>query len=255
MKTTIIKSVIVAAEIILSGLFWAAFPVFNIGNVAALLFCGVLIILTVFSSQAGALAGKLAAHGAGIALLIAVGIIAAACIVYAVVLSVKMYSQQENEPDEPKLLIVLGCKVKGTYPTKMLRRRCDAAVTAMKAHPDVMCVVSGGQGRGEQISEAEAMKRYLTDNGIDENRIIMEDKSTSTDENIRFSFDITDKLGLGRDITIVTDGYHQYRASLIAKKNGAKSVTAYSADTEARFVPTYWVREWFGLTHFYILGR
>ncbi len=255
MKTTIIKSVIVAAEIILSGLFWAAFPVFNIGNVAALLFCGLLIILTVFSSQAGKIIGRLAGHKAGIALLAALGVIMAVCVVYAVVLSIKMYSQQKNEPDEPELLIVLGCKVKGTYPTKMLRRRGDAAVEAMKAHPDVMCVVSGGQGRNEKISEAEAMRRYLTDHGIAGSRIIMEDKSTSTAENIKFSFDITDELGLGRDITIVTDGYHQYRASLIAKKNGAKRVTAYSADTEFRFIPTYWVREWFGLTHFYILGR
>ncbi len=255
MKTTIIKSVIAAAEIILSGLFWAAFPVFNIGNVAALLFCGVLLLITIFSSQTGALIGRIAAHRAGLAALIAAGAILLAGAVYVSVLSVKMYSQQSNEPEEPKLLIVLGCKVKGTYPTKMLRRRCDAAVAAMKAHPEIVCVVSGGQGRNEQISEAEAMRRYLTDHGIDGSRIIMEDKSTSTAENIRFSFDITDKLGLGRDITIVTDGYHQYRASLIAKKNGAERVTACSADTEPRFVPTYWVREWFGLTHFYILGR
>ncbi|MBR1723808.1 MAG: YdcF family protein [Ruminococcus sp.] len=255
MKTTILKSVIVAAEIILSGLFWAAFPVFNVGNVAALLFCGLLILATVFSSQLGGALKSIAGHRVGVAVLAAVGVLFVAAVVYVTVLSVKMYSQQKNEPDEPELLIVLGCKVRGTRPTRMLRRRCDAAVTAMNAHPDVLCVVSGGQGRGEDISEAEAMKRYLTSYGIDESRIIMEDKSTSTAENIRFSFDITDRLGLGRDITIVTDGYHQYRASLIAKKNGAESVTAYSADTEARFIPTYWVREWFGLTHFYILGR
>ncbi len=255
MKTTIIKSVIVAAEIILSGLFWAAFPVFNIGNVAALLFCALLIAITIFSSETSSLISALASHKLGFAVLIAIAAILTAVTVYVVILSAKMYSQQKNEPEKPQLLIVLGCKVKGTYPTRMLRRRCDAAVKAMNADPDVLCVVSGGQGRGEQISEAEAMKRYLTDHGIDGSRIIMEDKSTSTAENIRFSFDITDKLGLGRDITIVTDGYHQYRASLIAKKNGAVSVTAYSADTESRFVPTYWVREWFGLTHFYILGR
>ena len=99
------------------------------------------------------------------------------------------------------------------------------------------------------------MRRYLVEKGADESRLIMEDKSTNTFENIKFSFAITDKLGCGRDITIVTDGFHQYRASLIAKQEGARNVTAYSANTQSKYVPTYWVREWLGLTHFFVFGN
>ena len=125
----------------------------------------------------------------------------------------------------------------------------------MQKNPEAVCVVSGGKGSDEKISEAEAMRRYLVDKGLDESRIIMEDKSTSTFENIKFTFAITDKLALGRDITIVTDGFHQYRASLIAKKEGAGEVKAYSAHTEPRYAPAYWVREWLGLTHFFVFGN
>ena len=64
-----------------------------------------------------------------------------------------------------------------------------------------------------------------------------------------------DELGKPHDITIVTDGFHQLRASLIAKKQGVENVTAYSAYTEPRFVASYWVREWLGLTQYFLLNR
>ena len=82
----------------------------------------------------------------------------------------------------------------------------------------------------------------------------MEDKSTTTFENLKFTFAKLDEMGICRDITIVTDGYHQYRASLIAKEQGAGEVTSYSADTEFRHVASHWVREWFALTKFFIFG-
>lgn len=82
----------------------------------------------------------------------------------------------------------------------------------------------------------------------------VEDKSTSTYENIQNSLKILDELGMSHDMTIVTDGFHQYRASLIAKAQGVENVTAYSAYTEPRYLFTYWVREWLGLTHFFMLG-
>lgn len=249
MSSAIIRTVLIAAELILAGSLLAAFPIFNSGNIAALVFLAICFTGTLMWDK---LRPIIAAHkvcAATVAVLISAGLI------YAVVLSINMYRQLSNEPDEPKLLIVLGCKVRDETPSKMLRLRCDRAAREMIEHPDILCVVSGGQGHGENISEAEAMKRYLIAKGIDGDRIIKEERSTSTAENIKFSFELTDSLGLGRDITIVTDGYHQYRASLIAKKNGAESVTAYSADTEWRFVPSYWVREWLGITHFYLLGR
>lgn len=90
----------------------------------------------------------------------------------------------------------------------------------MNDNPDTLCIVSGGKGDDEKISEALAMKNYLLEKGMDSDRIIMEDKSTSTYENIQNSLKILDELGMSHDMTIVTDGFHQYRASLIAKAQG-----------------------------------
>lgn len=249
MTSALIRILLLAAEVVLAGAFLAAFPYFNSGNIAALVFLALIFLATLKWDK---LAPFIAAHKI---FTTAAAAVICAGMIFAAVLSAKMYRQLTNEPEEPKLLVVLGCKVRGETPSKMLRLRCDRAASEMAEHPDLVCVVSGGKGHGENISEAEAMKRYIVGKGIDPDRIIKEDRSTSTAENIKFSFELTDALGLGRDITIVTDGYHQYRASLIAKKNGADKVTAYSADTERRFVPSYWVREWLGIVHFYLLGR
>ena len=126
--------------------------------------------------------------------------------------------------------------------------------TSTPENPEVCAVVSGGQGSDEKMTEAECMKNYLVENGISADRIIVEDKSKTTFENIKFTFEKLDELGISRDITIVTDGYHQYRANLIAKEQGAGEVTSYSADTEFRHIASHWVREWMALTKFFILG-
>ena len=68
-----------------------------------------------------------------------------------------------------------------------LARRLDAALAYLEENPKAYVVVSGGQGAGEDISEAEAMRRYLAARGIEESRILMEDKSMSTLENFLFS--------------------------------------------------------------------
>ena len=250
-----IKYIILAVEIFFLLLFIAPFPILNAGNAAGIIFFTLLIITTTVHHQFFKLLNTMWSHVWGKGIIITVCLFLIVGFTYVGILSYKMYKAQENAPKDTELIIVLGCKVKGERPSRMLRRRLDTAFEAMQKHPDALVVVSGGKGSDEKISEAEAMRRYLVEKGADENRIIMEDKSTNTFENISFSFAITDKLGCGRDITIVTDGFHQYRASLIAKQEGAASVTAYSSHTEPRYVPTYWVREWLGLTHFFVFGE
>lgn len=249
------KYVILAVEIFFLLLFIAPFPILNAGNIAGIAFFGILIAATAAHAQFFKLLRILWTHAWGKCIITAVILFLIVGFTYVGILSAKMYRAQENEPKKTDLIIVLGCKVKGERPSRMLRRRLDAAYEAMQKHPDALVVLSGGKGSDEKISEAEGMRRYLVEKGADESRLIMEDKSTNTFENIKFSFAITDKLGCDRDITIITDGFHQYRASLIAKQEGAKNVTAYSANTQPKYVPTYWVREWLGLTHFFVFGN
>ena len=250
-----VKIILLALETLLLFLFLVPLPVICSGNLLGIIVSLTAMLITANFSKFCTLVAKLWSKSVGKAGLIFVGAVIAAGIVYVIILSVLMYRAQENKPEKANVIVVLGCQVKGERPSRMLRRRLDAAITAMKDDPDVLCIVSGGKGDDEKISEALAMYNYLVEKGIDSDRIIMEDKSTSTYENIQNSLEILDSLGMSHDMTIVTDGFHQYRASLIAKAQGVINVTAYSAYTEPRYLFTYWVREWLGLTHFFLLGN
>ena len=96
-------------------------------------------------------------------------------------------------PAEDATVIVLGCQVRGSEPSRMLTDRCNAALEYLNAHPDAKCVASGGKGSGEDISEAQAIFNYLVSHGIGEDRIFIEDRSTSTAENLAFSAEVIRK--------------------------------------------------------------
>lgn len=143
-------------------------------------------------------------------------------------------------------IIVLGARLNGDTPSKLLRYRLDATVKYHQAFPKTMIIVSGGHGTGEQISEAKAMKNYLINKGIDENLIIEEDKSTNTNENIIYSKKIIDSLEKNNySVTIITNGFHCYRSKLLANKHNL-IVHTYSAKENLDTALHYYIREFFG---------
>ena len=166
----------------------------------------------------------------------------------AVAISIGMCKAIATKPKEEHTVIVLGCKVRNDGLSLMLLHRMQTAETYLKAHPDIPVILCGGQGNDEPMSEAQAMCNYLIEHGIDKERIYLEDKSTSTFENLQNAKDILDENDLGYDITIVTDGYHQLRASLMASSLNLKA-DAVSAKTSWYLVPCYWVREWLGVCY------
>ncbi len=111
--------------------------------------------------------------------------------------------------------IILGAKVNGETPSLSLRYRLDAALEYANKHPHVQLILSGGKGPGEDISEGESMKKYLVGNGIDENRLIVESKSTSTYENIMNSKAMMPSSK--KSVTIISSDYHLERAKRIAR--------------------------------------
>ncbi len=160
--------------------------------------------------------------------------------------SANMLIRAEVPVDEPKAVVVLGCLVKGETPSLMLNARLEAAVEVIEENPDALIVLCGGMGGSEKITEAEAMCRYLSEKGIPEERMILEDKSTSTEENIAFAAEILKEHGISDDIIIVTNEFHQYRAYNFAKRNEL-TTGAHSAHTFLPNLLNYWLREWAGL--------
>ena len=119
-----------------------------------------------------------------------------------------------------EILIVLGTTVNGTEPSPMLKQRLDAAVQYLNAYPEAVCIVTGGKGDEQNLSEAQCMFNYLTAAGIAEDRITMEDRATTTVENLQNVRKMLDT----NQVDILSSDFHLYRAGLIAK--------------DAEFIPT-----------------
>ena len=132
--------------------------------------------------------------------------------------------------------LVLGCRVIDDQPCPMLARRCERAKKYLDGDSDTILILSGGKGSDEGISEAQAMFNYLTSLGVGQDRLIMEDKSTTTLENMKFSKAIIDKLGRGDEAVIITTNFHQFRACIMAKREGIKAYKLCSSLTPASMV-------------------
>lgn len=155
-----------------------------------------------------------------------------------------------KEPVE--YLIVLGAQVKGTRVSKALSQRLDRAAEYLQEHEDTTVIVSGGQGQGEEISEAAAMKAWLINRGIEEERILEEDKSVNTNQNIRFSKELMKNPEAS--VGIVSNDFHVFRAAHIAKAQGLDAIPI-PATSSLGMYPHYMVREAFAIVKDLAIGN
>ena len=180
---------------------------------------------------------------------------AAAFIFFAVVEGFIISGMNYKTESGLDYVIVLGAQVRGTRITKSLAKRLEKALWYLEENPGTVAVVSGGQGNGEDISEARAMRDYLVSKGISEDRIIMEDKSTNTGENIDFSMKLiaqdaeTDSPRIG----IITNNFHVYRAVKICEGRGY-SVNGIAASSDEILFVNYMVREFFAVVKYKLSG-
>lgn len=142
--------------------------------------------------------------------------------------------------------IVLGCQVYGETASRPLRARANKGAEYLKESENAVAILCGGQGNGESISEAECIKRIMLENGIDENRLYLEDKSTSTEENIKFASEIISQNKLSTDVVIISSDYHCERAKMIAKRNGFLA-SCIPVKTNKYSYITFCTREVFGI--------
>jgi len=166
-------------------------------------------------------------------------------------------SGAQTEDAEVDCMVVLGAGLRNGAPSLILRRRLNAAVDYLQEHGDIPVIVSGGLGRGETITEAEAMFRYISSRGVDEDLIWKEESSTSTKENLAFSLALMEEKGLDAEnirIAIVSNEFHLYRAKLIAGRKGLDAV-GIAAETPGFFLRAlYSCREAFALASELLFG-
>ena len=131
-------------------------------------------------------------------------------------------SRNENVPVDFSYLVVLGTMVNGSEPSIMLSERIQAAAQLLKEHPSLLCVPSGARTHNADISEAQCILRGLLRRGIAENRILPEERATTTWENIRFSLELIQKETGAAPTTIglLTSDFHAFRVRLVARRMG-----------------------------------
>lgn len=159
----------------------------------------------------------------------------------------------KNTDKELDYIVVLGAQLKTTGPSRVLQYRLDTAYEYLTAHPDTKVIVSGGQGSNEPASEAQGMYDYLVKRGIEPGRIVLEDKSVNTEQNIRFSKEFlqadADKVG------IVSNNFHVFRAVKLAKAAGYRNVVGIAAPATAFYLPNNMLREFFGVVKDFLMGH
>lgn len=145
-------------------------------------------------------------------------------------------------PRKLDYVVVLGAGLIGERVTPLLASRIRKGIKVYKKHPGSKLIMSGGQGPDEVVSEAFAMKNYALEQGVKEEDIIMEDKSTNTEENIKFSKRL---MNVDSRFAIVTNYYHVYRALVLAKSLGLRCI-GYGAPTKFYFSLNAFIREFIG---------
>ncbi len=160
-----------------------------------------------------------------------------------------------NSKGEPGLdyVIVLGAQYRTDGPSVVLKYRLDAAYDYLTENPETIAICSGGQGSNEPIAEGDGMKDYLVKRGIDENRIIVENNSTSTVENIKFSYALLDPVN--DRIGILTNNFHVFRAVEIAKTQGGEHIVGIAADSNPVYLLNNMTREFAGVVKDIIKGN
>lgn len=218
----------------------------SVGAIFGMFPCGLLLLYAIFMPRVHKwIAAVWKRAGAGRTALIVVAVFLVTGIVLTVVETVfmVMYANREApDSEKPPVVIVLGCQVRDGRASTLLQARIDTAYDYLVSHPDCKCILSGGKGPDEAISEAQCMYDSLVSSGIAPERLFLEDRSTTTRENLKYCKEIMDREDLGDTAVIVTNSWHEFRAQTIASDLGLRCGGA-GAPTAWWLLPANYLRE------------
>lgn len=145
------------------------------------------------------------------------GLLLAVLLAFGALLGAVLYGAYDHIQGDPQIMVILGCQINPWGPSVLLQDRLDKALDYLEDHPDMTVVVSGGQGPDEHISEARCMYDYLTEHGVDEEQILLEDRSSNTVENLRYTMELLADEGYDTtaDMVVVSNGFHLTRVRML----------------------------------------
>lgn len=250
MKKNIVRIIAIAfgAFLFFNGLCLIVFASANIGSYLTVLLGLCLILPAVFKNITRIVMGWQVSKF----LLAFISLLSVSVVVISAILFV--YGNVKTVTYKEDYLLVLGCGVNGETPSSPLVSRLDTALKYCEKNTECKIIVSGGRGNGEDITEAEAMRRYLVEHGIDNERIIKEDKSTSTTENFIFSNRMIDGGFGSYSVAFITNDFHVYRANSLARYQGFKMNHMGAPTTWYNVVPSY-LREMLAIVQMFVFNK
>lgn len=230
--------IIIGAALLINGAVVAVFANFNIG-------CLLTAALGLFFAAMGIWRDKirsLTKRGAPMVIKYAVFALVAAELALAGFICA--YGNADSADYTEDALIVLGAGVRGDRVTYILQKRLDAAAAYHRRNPEALIAVTGGQGPQESVTEGSAMRKYLLSKGVPDDRIVTEERASSTSENMRFTKPLLDeRLGGEYSVAVVTNAFHIYRGTAIARKEGFGAVRHIHGGIEWYNVVPCYLRE------------
>ena len=189
---------------------------------------------------------------------ILLALVLAGVLTFGALFGAVMSGAHDRIQGNPAIMIILGCQVKPWGPSILLQDRLNEALDYLEDHPDMVVVVSGGQGKDEPTSEAQAMRDYLVAHGVDGERILMEDKSSNTVQNLRYSAQLLHEQGyvMDQDILVVSNGFHLTRVRMLVGRvwgdtDNLSTLAAPSSHTPSRL--KMYIREPLALVKSFLL--
>jgi len=220
-------------------------------------FCGYLFFAAAALALVwGALAARKEQRWAKLGRRVIAAMLAVGLLVFAILeITIVSYGRTDESRDVTAV-VILGAGVNGTVPSLSLRVRLDAALAYLADKPDIPIVVTGSQGPGEEISEAQCMAGWLMERGIAAERIILEDQADNTAENIDFSLNLLVQNGIDptSNIAVVTADYHLYRAGIYWGTPSMVPVAAHMPDSFWPLTVNYYIREAFAAAKLLVFG-
>ena len=171
----------------------------------------------------------------------------------AALLSLVISGMNATAPPGMDYLTVLGASVYANGPSPALTRRINAVMDCLDEQPDAVIIASGGQGKGEPVSEARCIRDELVRRGVDPKRIVMEDKSTDTRENMIYSKALIDREDAA--VGIVTNNYHIWRSLRLARRAGLTNVYGIAAEYTGPTLFHFMVREAIAILEGFLRGE
>lgn len=250
MKTFLIKLIFLAGLLLIAdGLFLAVTTNVNTGTVLTLLAGAALCICALWHEKITKITEK------GILRAARYIVLAGAIFVMCLILFLGYTAHKDSVNYMEDAVIVLGAAVHGDKVSRTLAYRLDKAAEYSAENPEALIIVSGGKGPQEAVTEASAMEQYLIRKGVSAQRIVKEEKATSTFENFKFSKEVLDRcLKDGYSCAYITSDFHLYRAGSIAKQAGIDA-EGLGSHTEWYNLPPSYLRESLAVVKFWLLKK